>query len=231
MSDKQTTASQQKTKSLDKVAEQSTMPAGEWPGAWGLYKYSKEAVKFNLSPYLVASVLIPIGVSILVDILGFPQALNNLISTVVSLVFAVAATIIILAAIRHKKVELEDAVRQSFSIVALKLLGLLILLGLITIGSILLFIIPFFFIVPRISLAPYYLIDKNLGIIDSISASWDTTKGQLGKIYGIIGVNLAMSLLMITIIGIPFAVYLLFMYSAASPILYLFLDKKTTTKA
>lgn len=102
---------------------------------------------------------------------------------------------------------------------------------LIIVASAALFIIPVFFIAPRLVLAQYFIVDKNMGPVESIRASWNATKGNVGKVYGIFGATLVMSLLMLTIIGIPFALYFLLMYSAAYPLLYVWAMRRTEVVA
>ncbi|MGD0284360.1 MAG: hypothetical protein ABSB12_02090 [Candidatus Saccharimonadales bacterium] len=110
----------------------------------------------------------------------------------------------------------------KFYVNALELYALIIL----TCLSFLLLIIPGLIIVPRVALAPYFLIDKKLSAIDAYKASWHATKGHVGKIYGIVGVMILMVLPVITVIGIIATIYLLIMYSAAFAILYQFISKK-----
>ncbi len=206
------------------ATKSDTMPTGEWPGAWGIYKYSRDAVKFNLGVYL-SLLVIPIIVAIVISTLKLPEALDNLLNNVISTVFGVASTFVILAALRRTKLDFNTSVKKSFSLLALEAFALQILTGFMIIGSLLLFVVPFFFVAPRLVLAYYYLIDKRLGIFGSISASWNETKGHVGKVYGIVGAGIAMGLLAVTIIGIPFAIYFLFMYSAALPVLYMYILK------
>ncbi len=200
------------------MAELPPVPT-DWPGGFGLYKYSKAAVRFNLSAIL--------GVYIVNLVLNAITRLTHsmvvssvalLVSSFLGLAIAVAA----IAAVRRTKMSFEEALSQSVPLF-LKYLGLYILLILIAFVTMLLFIIPFFIVFPRISLAPYFLIDQKLGITESIKASWGHTKGHVGKWWSVFAATLAMALLMITIIGIPFALYFLLMYSAAFPLLYFFI--------
>ncbi len=103
--------------------------------------------------------------------------------------------------------------------------------GLVLVASFIALIIPFFIVAPRIALSPYFLIDKNMGPIEALKASWAITQGHAGKVWGIIGANIAFALLILTLIGIPVAIYLLFMYSAALAVLYEFLNKQPKPKA
>ncbi len=201
-----------------------------WPGAWGAYKFSRDGVKYNLGVYLLL-LLVPFLLSMTLGIFKVPETTNNIVGTIVSIFFSIALIIVILGAFRGKKVDGMDALKQSFSLLAVKYFFLGILLWLIAVGSLLLLIIPFFFIMPRLILAPYYLVDKQLDIMASINASWKETKGHVGKVYGIIGASIAITLLFFTIIGIPFAIYFLIMYSAATPLLYLYIQKQGPSEA
>ena len=130
-----------------------------------------------------------------------------------------AWTMVYLAGVKKRKLSVQDSLKQSGPLF-LKFIGLTILTTLTIILSFLLLIIPFFFVAPRVVLAQYYLLDKNMGIIEAYKASWYSTKGHVGKVYGIMGAGAAMALLFITIIGIPFAIYFLVMYQAAIAVLY-----------
>lgn len=70
--------------------------------------------------------------------------------------------------------------------VYIKFFVLEILVGIIAGVSIMLCVIPAFFIIPRIVFAPIYLIDNpNAGIIESLTASWNMTKGNTLSIIGL----------------------------------------------
>ena len=59
-----------------------------------------------------------------------------------------------------------------------------------------------------------------MDVMDALKASWNTTEGNVGKVYGIVGVYIVFSLLFITIIGIPFALYFFVMYAASTTVYY-----------
>ena len=192
-----------------------------WPGAFGIYKHSKQAVKLNLTP-LVLVFFISFVINIFLGAIFKNRALLNLFSLIVSAFVAAATVIIYLADVRGQQISLQKALSDAVPF-WLKTIGLEIVIGFILIVSFLLLIIPFFIVFPRLLLANYFLIDKKMDVIAAIKASWHTTKNHSGKVLGIVGANLAMALLFLTIIGIPFAIYFLVMYSAAFPILYVFL--------
>jgi hypothetical protein len=110
------------------------------------------------------------------------------------------------------------------------MIGLTILITLSLIVSFLLLVIPFFFVLPRLTLAEYFLVDKNMGVIEAYKASWNATKGHSLKVWGIYGAGILMALLCVTVIGIPVAFYLLIMYSAAFAVLYEFLNRSPATQ-
>ncbi len=214
--------------------EQTPQPANNqtvsdnWPGAYGVYKTSKQAVKMNLETLVLIGLLnIIVGSS-----LGFVfRRGGNFLGLVLGSYTTAALVIVFLASVRGKKISIKEALSDALSF-WLKMIGLELLIMFSLIGSFLLFIVPFFFVLPRLLMAEYFLIDKDMDVLEAYKASWHATKGHSGKVWGIIGASISMALLALTIIGIPFAVYFLIMYSAAFAVLYLFIAKHTTqTKA
>jgi hypothetical protein len=129
--------------------------------------------------------------------------------------------------VRGRRLEASQALKACQPMVVLKYIANAILMTLLLGVAFVLLVVPFFFVLPRLLLAPYFLIDQKLGPIVALQRSWEATKGHAGKIWGIIGASLAMALLAVTIIGIPFAIYFLFMYGAASALAYEFVAKQT----
>lgn len=210
-----------------------------WPGGFGVYKHSKAAVMYNIGTFLgligfsilvsVASSFVTGDRSISVDGGNSFQmsGMGSLINIAVQLVgiwvsAAIAVTLVV--SVKRQKMSVSESLRDGGT-VFLPFLGLNLLLGLITVASILALVIPAFFILPRLVLAQFFLIEGKMGITESISASWNATKGNVGKVWGIFGVSLLFVLLMITFIGIPFALYFMVMYQAAIPVLYMYLKK------
>lgn len=75
----------------------------------------------------------------------------------------------------------------------LREIGLLIVSGLIVIAGLILFIVPGIFAFIRLYMGPYIMIDKDLGIIDSIKASNQLTKENMRPVMAVIGVFLLVS--------------------------------------
>jgi hypothetical protein len=154
---------------------------------------------------------------------------DNQISQLINLLLAPFYTIVLyyvlLLDCRGQRVSIGQAFGKLSPMLYLKMLGLMVVMYFIFFVSVLLLVVPFFFIFPRIILAPYYLLDQNLGIVDSLSAAWKGSAGNVGKIWGIIGAAIVMCLPTLTFIGFLATIYLLVMYSAALVLVYLYILK------
>ena len=201
----------------------------DWPGAWDIYKYSKAAIMCNINTFVVLYLA-----SIILNIPGFlrasnpnavPYLLASLLSNLLLIVISIATTVVYLAGVNNKKISVSESLKSISKYIVNYFIATFIV-GLAAMASILLFLIPAFFVIPRLLFAPYLVIDKNMGGVDAVQASWNMSKGHIGKVYGIIGLTLAITLLSITIIGIPFAIYFTVMYSAAFAVLYNFVINK-----
>lgn len=204
-----------------------------WPGAFGLLKYSTAAMLYNIWPYLGL-----MGLSLLTSIaLSMAQGKDNtgfnspshffvwLIAELFSVLLSAAMVFVLIASVKRKKITVDTSIRQGFSMFGSYIL-LLLLLGLIAAASLLLLIVPAFFIIPRLVLSEYFLLDGKKSPIEAIKASWEITRGHVGKVWGIIGASIVFALVFLTIIGIPVAIYLVVMYAAAHALLYFFLLKQ-----
>lgn len=198
----------------------------QWPGAFGIYKNSKAAVRLNLVPIIVL-IVASFVVNILTGIFfkGDIKFVGDIISFVISALLSVSTTMAYIAGARGEKSVIGDLLNKSLPYWVNMILATILIIIILAL-SLLLLIIPFFFIAPRLALVNYYLVDKRLGVIESLKASWSATKGHVTKLYGILGANIAMALLALTIIGIPFAIYFLVMYGAAIAVFYEFVLKQ-----
>lgn len=200
------------------MKEEKTAISKNWPGAFGVYKTSKEAIMLNIS-----SILVLIAISIVASIILNIIFGNDNFSGIASFLLAPFFTVVMYYSVFKKKIESGQIVdKTSPHYVQLLFLSILIYLSLVF--SLLLFIIPFFFVMPRLVLAPYYLVHKNLSAMDAFKMSWEKSQPHQGKVWGIIGATIVMALPALTIIGIPFAIYFVFMYSAAVAVLFKFVS-------
>jgi hypothetical protein len=226
MDEQTNTSVNQPNQNTESKKDDVTLPlTGNWPGAFGIYKYSRRAVLNNIETLAVIWV-ITIIVSIILGAIfsgGKSSHGGSAFSGLIGAFAAVGYTRVYLTAVRGGKMSLSQAFQDPW-ILWLKYLVLEILIGVSLVISFLLLIVPFFFVLPRLSLATYYLVDKDMDILDAYKASWNNTKGHSGMIWGVIGAGLAMALLMFTIIGIPFAIYFLIMYSAAFAVTYNYIN-------
>ncbi len=215
-----------------------------WPKAFGLFKYSKAAIGYNVWTIvilIVLSVLVNMIISSLftttVDNADLYKSLNvpvqagmstevqqtsllgNILSFAVGIVLSVAIYKTMFAGIARAKMSALESFKAIDPMVALKLAGLNILVSIILFVSFIAFIVPFFFVLPRLMLSSLYVID-GMGVMEALKASWNDSKGNVGKVYGIIGANIVFVLIAFTIIGIPVTIYLVIAYSAAYPLLY-----------
>lgn len=211
-------------------AKSKTANVKDWPGAFGVYNHSKQAVKQNLGTLL--------ALWLFTLLIGFvPNSKDELNSAIIEVILFViscfitaAMTIVYINGVRGQKISLNESLNKALPLwlrfiwVTLATMALLVL-------SLIALVIPFFFVLPRLALVSYYLVDKNMGVADAIKASWNETKGHSAKVWGIFGVSFLMVLLFITIIGIPVAIYLLFMYSAAMAVLYQHIQKQPKPKS
>ena len=202
----------------------------DWPGAWEIYKYSKAAIMRNINTFVV----LYIALIILSSFSNFLRASNpnavpyliaSLFINLSMIVISIATIVVYLAGVNNKKISVSESLKSISKYIVNYFIATFIV-GLAAVASILLFIIPAFFVIPRLLFAPYLVIDKNMGGVDAVQASWNMSKGHVGKVYGIIYLTLAMILLSITIIGIPFSIYFVAMYSAAFAVLYNYVVNK-----
>lgn len=209
------------TTSISQDATQSHTNNQEgWPGAFGVYSHSKDAVNVNLSTIL-ALLLLPVAVVLIMDVLlGLGDTFISLVVQMVVALFVQAGLVLTyLASVKGTKVSVSEKLSESPQYV-LNLFLLQLMVGATVFVGLLFFIIPGIILLVKLYLADYYLIDKKMSPIEAYKASFEATRGNTGKVWGIIGVNVLISLLIVTIIGIPFALYFFIMYSAATVLLY-----------
>lgn len=198
-----------------------------WPGAFQLYKYAKSATLTNWQLYLgisVASIVLYALFNALGESGGVIALFAAILNFISSMYIAVATIHTEVHNADHTKTTLSNALQEGTKRFVTMIFGSL-LVGAILVVSILALVVPFFFVLPRVILTAYFIVAKGLGASAALDASWKATKGHSGKIWGIIGVMLLFGLLMITIIGIPFALYLLFMYSSAFALFFRWLER------
>lgn len=109
------------------------------------------------------------------------------------------------ASLKNKSVEPKPTFKAGLKFFW-RYIGLAIMLGLIFGLSFLLLIVPFFFMLPRYILAPYYMVDRNLGVFAALRASAEGSKNRKGPIWGLIGVSLLVTVAGWIAVGIVIAI-------------------------
>lgn len=219
--------------------------------AFKMYSASWEALKLNLSTFILA-VIVPAGIVILGSIIyamlvvtGTNNAVNDtgsgafsvivgvlvlLASIILALIFVPAIVITQLESVKGKKVEFSEVFEKSKKFV-LRFIGLGILAELIiALPAALLFMTLILFPLGIIwavaagfflMLAPYILIDKELGIIDSIKASVDKVKANWKWLVAVYIVFFVIGLpSIIPFVGWIASLVLYFMYFCLLPLVY-----------
>lgn len=205
----------------------SSSTTTQWPRAFGAYKLSRDAVRKNLS----AVILLIVGNIAIVYILSFllgailgsklGVVVSDLVVWVIDAFIIAAQFYVYISGVRGKRVELGEALKVAQPL-WWRMFLLQVLVGLTVLGGFILLIVPGIYFALKLSFASYYLVDKNCSVMEAYKASWDATKGNLGKIWGLVGVNILFAILCVVLIGIYFTV----MYSAAFAALYEYINEQ-----
>lgn len=112
----------------------------------------------------------------------------------ISALISAAVAVTQLASLQNVTIPFKEAINRAMPFVW-RNLGLKVILCLLYIISLLLFIVPFFFMLRRYYLATYYLIDYNLSIKQAMRMSAEQSKQFSGAVWGLIGVTILAALL------------------------------------
>lgn len=208
----------------------TTAASSNYPGAFGLFKPSSQAIRLAFVPLLLIYVIL-FAIGIVVGIFSggnkdLADSLGSILNIVSQVITIPMFSFIILYAVRGTRKEL----RESFDYATQNILRFFVanlLSVLAVLGGLILLVIPGILIAMKFSMVNYILVDNpKMSGTEALSRSWDMTKGHMGKIFGIIGVSILMLLPIITIVGIIATVILLVLYAAAMPVLYNYLVGK-----
>jgi uncharacterized membrane protein len=199
----------------------STTTSTDWPGAFGAFKRSAAAVKVNLLPILVFDLLLILTSG---GSNREKQWLIALVGFLLSVWVQLSLTSLYLASAKGTKQDFSTAAKVGINRYVDGFIATIVT-GALAILSLLALVIPFFFVIPRLQMVMYFVVDKGMGPMDAVKASWDQTKGHSLKVWGAILVSILFALLMFVIVGI----YLLFMYQAVFALLYFYITGKATS--
>lgn len=186
---------------------------GEWPGTIQSFRIVRQYIKPRIWDF-VSVIGIGIALLLVVDIIVSAifrtRITGSIVDDVISFIVGafMQATIIAMyfKVLKNEDFSLNSALLYGYRKM-LKMTGLLLVMDVIIVASFVLLVIPFFFVLPRVYLAPYYFVFADCNVNQAIAASWHSTKGNSKKVYGILLLDIAFALLFLTIIGIPFAIY------------------------
>jgi len=203
------------------------------PSAFSLLTPSMNIIKNNLAAFLVLGA-IPIAIMLLgqgPDLFNVTQQSRTMTGTlnhwnVIALVGFIVAILTTpgLILLELKGVYKETPSYGEAFTEGLNYLWRIIGLGVVTFFvlmlSLVLLIIPFFFVLPRVILASYYLVDRNLGVIEALKASIADYKTYRGT-WGVIGVTLLIALAnIVPLVGWITASIFGFLYAPALAVRY-----------
>jgi hypothetical protein len=131
-----------------------------------------------------------------------------------SFIFAIAflaLSIFLYAMSTVLKVEASKGKKPDFNTLVeggkkywLRILGLSVLSGLIVLVGLILLIIPGIFAIGRVAMAPFFMIDKDLGVIDSLKASNEMGEKHWQAVWAAILLFIGISIIAGIVSGIPY---------------------------
>lgn len=108
----------------------------------------------------------------------------SFVAFVLGLSMGVGFVKIILKLVDGEEAKYGDLFSKDIMII-LKLIVMGIVTGVIVVLGFIFLIVPGLILAVRLSLSTYYLIDKNLGPIEAMKASWNATRGNVWNLFGL----------------------------------------------
>ena len=147
----------------------------------------------------------------------------GIIFAVLAVAFATMEVILALKASKKDRVsfvEVWDEYKSNW--LWLRLIGVIALTGFILLLGFIALIIPGIYLIGRVILAPYILIDQDTKVFEAVEKSWHLTRDRMWQVYSVLLFSLLLSLPnIIPIIGPIIAFVLVLSFSVAMPMRYL----------
>lgn len=210
---------------------------------------SMEALKLNIWTFLLLAVIpgailllavflafIPLlaasnGSDVVVGVGAFFVFVLSILALLAALVFAPAIIQTQIASVKDQKVEFNEAFNKAKPFV-LRFIGLGLLAGLVIFVGLLLLIVPGLLAIFFFSYAGYVLVDKNVGVVDSLKASYELAKEYWKVTLGLVLVNIAISIVgYVPLIGGLASIVLTIAYFCLPAIVYTAIAGKKTAVA
>lgn len=206
-----------------------------YKSAFTLFNLSKDKVLNNPIPFLLLTFM-PSFLIVIADAMngnpskGFTSDTGSypteksipyyFVGGIMTILLFAAAVLLELKSAKNKQVRASEAFSASIPFI-LRIVGLILLLGIIIVLGLLAFIVPGIIFIQWFFLAPYFLVDKNMGIIEAMKASKAASRGNAGAIWSVIGVMMLLSLFgFIPIFGGFISLVLTTLYACASALRY-----------
>lgn len=214
----------------------------ELPDAFSLFKPSWDAFKVNFETF-IWQLLLPtalIGLAFLGGVLAFVvdspllYALAGLAALAVLCLSVVVTAAIVktqLDSVRQKTVGFRQSLREIQGFVW-RLVGLFVVCSIVIGLGFILFIVPGLFAMQRLLLAPYFLVDQNVGVWESMRRSWRAGKKFSAPVWGVVAIIAVVNLIgWVPFVGWVISLVLTVMYLNAPALRYIQILKKRNDSA
>jgi uncharacterized membrane protein YesL len=217
-----------------------------YKGVTQLWAQSREAVRRNLGVFLFLNSLAILSVAwdtgtnlrdkvhgsdwkaVFTNTLGGNNGYPHVGGAFILVILAIAAVllslmsvVLIVHAAKKDKVTLAE-VWEDFASKVFRLVGVELLTAFIILLGFLALILPGIYLIGRVILAPYILVDQDTKVFEAIEKSWHLTRDRMTQIYTVLLFTLLLSLPnIIPIIGPIIAFVLVLSFSVAMPMRYL----------
>lgn len=160
----------------------STPVGSSFSAGWALFK---SRAGFFVGVYLLANIIMGVPYFITVALSANDQGgaafIFNIITMIVAAIIGIGMTTIALAALDKKPLGVGllfgNINRLGSVIVAYILFGVMVFAGMV------LFVIPGIFLAVRFSMCMLFIVDKGMGPIDALKASWRATDGHFFDVF------------------------------------------------
>ena len=178
----------------------------EWPGASKIVQISYQQIMKNPAPmwFFVGVYTAITATSMLLQgsVSVFDKEYRSYADAIV-LLFTLPLINYAFAVFSGKQMTINEFMQFSVKKLLLLIVTSLIII-LITLGSILLLIVPAIWTIAWFVQAPYAMIDKNLNPIEALKESKRISKNHKGKVWGVIGISLVISLASSVVSVVPY---------------------------
>jgi len=189
-----------------KVPHKQAADSPDWPDAFYVFGQIFQRVRENPGPAILFVVIYTILAALSVQTIkeSSPLALQIFgYESLATLVFLLALPIYGLALADNKKITLQHFLRFNIR-TYLSLLAVGLLTVLIVSVSLLALIVPVIWAIGWFFAGTYAAVDKRLGPIEALKESKRISAPHIGKVWGIVGVSILLSVVCLVLQALPF---------------------------